>query len=93
MIHESQRYIIPDHVLIQEVGEEAVILNLENGRYYGLNEVGARFLILLREHGSTEVALETLREEFDVSGERLAEDIGGLLEALEGHGLVQRHPA
>ena len=40
----SDRVKIPDDVLISKLQEESVILNLDSERYYGLDDVGTRFL-------------------------------------------------
>lgn len=36
----SDRVRVPDDVLISNLQEESVILNLDNERYYGLDDVG-----------------------------------------------------
>ena len=40
----SSRLVIPDDVLFQELNREAVILDLASARYFGLDDVGTRFL-------------------------------------------------
>ncbi len=42
---------IPGQVLCRDLGAEAVVLDLESGIYYGLDEVGLRMWKLLQEHG------------------------------------------
>jgi len=43
---------IPDDVIFRELNGEAVILNLDNGTYFGLNSVGMRIWQLCEQHGS-----------------------------------------
>ena len=43
----SDRVAVPDGVLISQLQEESVILNLESERYFGLDDVGTRFLTVL----------------------------------------------
>jgi hypothetical protein len=38
----TDRAILPKDVLIKGIGGESVLLNLNNQRYFGLDEVGAR---------------------------------------------------
>ena len=45
---------VPDDVLYCDLGGEAVIANLVTGKYYGLDQVGARAWALLAEHGRIE---------------------------------------
>lgn len=74
--------------LFQEIGGEAVILDLNTSRYFGLNAVGARFWQLLQVDASLVSARETLSQEFDVDEARLESDIDLLLDQLSEAGLV-----
>lgn len=79
---------IPEDVLFHEVGGEAVILNLESGKYYGLDEVGTRMWALLADHGGVEPAYRALLEEYDVDEARLRGDLLELIDRLAAQGLV-----
>ncbi len=81
-------YTFPSHVVIQKVGEETVILNLESGHYFGLDPIGTRMLELLRIHADLQPALDTLDQEYDASPEKLRTDMLDLLQELEEQGLV-----
>ena len=85
----SDRVKIPDGVLISKLQEESVILNLESERYYGLDDVGTRFLSVLTTSESIEAAYETLAKEYDVDGHVLRQDLLLLIEKLVNQGLVQ----
>jgi len=78
----------PAEVLSTEVEGEAVLLNLENGQYYSLDEVGTRMWALLTEHGEVELATQAMLEEYDVDEEELRRDMLHLVEELAMHGLV-----
>ena len=71
-----------------DLGGEAVILDPASGRYFGLNEVAARILELVREPQSVAHIEEALALEYDVSRERLREDINGFLSTLAARGLI-----
>jgi Coenzyme PQQ synthesis protein D (PqqD) len=86
----SDRVVVPDGVLISHLQEEAVILNLESERYFGLDDVGTRFLTVLTSSESIEVAYETLREEYDVDPQALRDDLQELVEKLIDQGLLIR---
>lgn len=81
---------IPENVLFNEVAGEAVLLNLETGRYYALNEVGARLWRLLVEHGRLEPVLERMLTEYEVTPDRLAADVDAVLKDLLANGLLVR---
>jgi coenzyme PQQ synthesis protein D (PqqD) len=79
---------IPEDVVFRELDGEAVILNLESGMYFGLDEVGTRIWQLLDTHHSMRRTLEALEAEFDAPTERLASDLTRFVEALRSRGLL-----
>jgi len=83
----------PEDVLFHEVGGEAVILNLESGKYYGLDEVGTRMWALLSEYGAIEPVVNALLAEYEVEEEQLRSDLLKLINDLSSHGLLQFDPA
>jgi hypothetical protein len=85
----SDRVKIPDDILISNLQEESVILNLDSERYFGLDNVGTRFLSVLTTSESIEAAYERLRKEYDVAGPVLREDLIELVENLVEQGLVE----
>ena len=86
----SDRVVVPDGVLISQLQEESVILNLESERYYGLDDVGTRFLSILTTSESIEAAYERLRHEYDVDPQVLRSDLLSLVENLIDQGLLIR---
>jgi coenzyme PQQ synthesis protein D (PqqD) len=80
---------VPDDVLISNLQDESVILNLESERYYGLDDVGTRFLSVLTTSDSIEAAYERLAQEYDIDSVVLREDLLALVENLVQKGLVQ----
>jgi hypothetical protein len=86
----SDRVRVPDDVLISNLHEESVILNLDSERYYGLDDVGTRFLSVLNTADSIEAAYEMLRGEYDVDAQNLRQDLLELVEDLVGQGILIR---
>ena len=86
----SDRVTVPDDVLISHLQEESVILNLDSERYFGLDDVGTRFLSVLTSSESIEAAYERLRNEYDVESNVLREDLLALVENLVEQGLLIR---
>lgn len=82
------RYRIPDGVLFQTVDNEAVVLHVDSGHYFGLNVVATRSWQLLAEHGTEEAVVAGLVEEFDVDETTAHKDFAQLLQDLLGRGLV-----
>jgi hypothetical protein len=88
----SDRVKIPDDVLISKLQEESVILNLDSERYYGLDDVGTRFLTVLTSSESIEAAYETLAREYDVDDQVLRQDLLELVQHLVEQGIIQINP-
>ena len=87
------RYFIPETVLVQEVAAETVLMDMDKGAYYELNEMGAVMLKRLRETGDPSQIAKTLIKEFDVSESVLDRDIRKIILDLERNGLIQRDPS
>jgi hypothetical protein len=87
------KYSIPDSVVVQKVADEMVVLDLESGRYFGLNPTGARMFELLKTCGEPDTVVRLLLEEYDASVEQLDQDLADLVRQLEEHGLVRRADA
>jgi len=84
----SDRVTVPDDVLISNLQDESVILNLDSERYYGLDDVGTRFVSVLTTSDSIETAYERLRNEYDVDPQVLRNDLLALIENLIDRGLL-----
>jgi hypothetical protein len=81
-------YQLNTHAVCRQVDDEAVILDLDSGLYYGLNNTGTRIWQLLGDRMSVGEMLIQLVSEFEVDAERLAEDIRELLCDLVAKGLL-----
>ena len=86
----SDRVRVPEDVLISNLQEESVILNLDSERYYGLENVGTRFLSVLNTEDSIEAAYVVLRDEYDVDAQSLRQDLLELVEDLVKQGILIR---
>jgi hypothetical protein len=84
---------IPEHVVYRDFAEQMVALNLQTGRYHGLNPTAAAMLEALREAPSVAAAAERLAPAWDVSPEVLLADLMELCEGLESRGLLETHAA
>jgi hypothetical protein len=71
------------------LGDEAAILNMKSGVYYGLDPVGARVWSLLGEPHTVEELREAITSEYDVEPARCEGDLLSLLEKLRTEGLIE----
>lgn len=83
------RLTVPSDVLVRELDGQAVLLNLDNEAYYGLDEVGTRMWNLATAASSVAAAYTTLLDEYEVEPEQLRADLTALLTQLVAHKLVQ----
>ncbi len=80
----------PDQIA-SELGDEAVILNLASGAYYGLNEVGARVWDLIQQPCTVAKILHTLLTEYDVQPEVCEQDLTKILMEMKDVCLIEVH--
>src|SRR6266566_3650175 len=84
----DQKVSVTPDTLINIVGEESVLLNLNSESYYGLDEVGTRMWTALTTSDSIRAACETLLTEYQITAEALQRDLEDFVENLIKHGLV-----
>ena len=75
-------------VMFRELDGEAVLLNLESGKYYGLDPVGARIWSLLATPKTVARVRDSVLAEYEVDAARCESDLLALLDALAAAGLV-----
>ena len=88
MISFSDRVAVPTHVLVRILEKEAVLLNLETERYFGLDETGTRMWQVATVAPNIDAAYRQLLDEYDVDPDTLRENLAELIEKLAGSGLL-----
>jgi hypothetical protein len=81
--------VASDEQVHTSLGDEAVILGLQDGVYYGLDAVGARVWSLLSVPRRVSEIIALVVEEFDVSAERCERDVIALLAELAERRLIR----
>ncbi|MGB5816190.1 MAG: PqqD family protein [Thermoanaerobaculia bacterium] len=89
MLDFASKISVPQHTLFRELAGEAVLLNLESGTYFGLDETGTAFWQILTTTGTIQEAYDLLLAEYEVEPDDLRQDLSGLLDKLIGHSLVE----
>jgi hypothetical protein len=85
---------LPDSVTISEtvlttpIGESLMLLELTEGAYYELEEVGARMWQLLAEHKTPAEVAHQISVEYQISEPSVSADLSELLNELSASGLV-----
>ncbi len=75
-------------VMHSDLGDKTVMMDLENGSYYGLNTVGARIWSLLEEPISISDLCEQLQTEFEVEPDACTRAVTPFVEDLVQRGVL-----
>ncbi|MGH9651755.1 MAG: PqqD family protein [Terriglobales bacterium] len=76
------------------VGEEAVILHLKDGTYYGLNAVGATVWNLIQQPRTVAELRDSVLRQYEVERSQCEQDLTRLLQELTEAGLIDiREPS
>ena len=70
------------------LGSEIAILDLKNGAYYGLDEIGAAIWNMLEKPIRVGAVRDALLERYEVEPARGESDLLNLLAELHSHGLI-----
>jgi len=88
-IDPKARVRLAKDVLMQKVGDDAILLNLNTENYFALDEVGTRIIATLQESDSVTQAVRKLVGIYEVEENKLTRDAIRLVEKCEQHGLLQ----
>jgi len=79
----TKRYEVhKDKITYRVIDCKAVVLNLDSGQYYCLNETGTRVLELLQKKHSVREAVDLLSDVFRIPRERVHADVIEFLKDL-----------
>lgn len=85
----NSKVSVAKDVVSCDLVEEAALLNLKDGIYYGLNPVGARIWNILQKPVQVSEILDTMVEEYDVEKDVAEADLMELLGQLLERELVK----
>ena len=75
--------------LATDLGNEMVIFNTKNEKYYGLNDVGTRVWALIQEPRTVEEIVGIVTREYEVEPARFERDLTKLLQDLHSANLIE----
>jgi hypothetical protein len=87
----AARAVVPEHVAQRDFVEQSIAVNLQTGRYHGLNPTASRMIELLDERCTVADAVELLASEFDQPRDVIERDLLGLCRMLAERGLIELH--
>ena len=82
MINKDTKFKISSDVVISEINNESVLLNLNTGIYFQVNEMGSFILAELTNYQNLATLQEKIILSFDVSAEACKDDLENFLETL-----------
>ena len=88
----STTFVVAKEVLATELGSEFVMLNLADGIYYGLDEVGGEIWKLLATPVTAAEICRAISSSFDVEPDECRADVQQFLESLASRGLIEVQP-
>ncbi len=89
MVASNSKVVAVPEQISSELAQEAVILNLKSGVYYGLSEVGASIWNLIQQPKTVNEIRDAIVTEYEVEPERCDRDLLALLQELEAEGLIE----
>jgi hypothetical protein len=84
----QRKLIASAAVVAAELDQEAVLLNVETGLYFGLDEVGSEIWRCIERGTTREEIRQHLLTEFEVSADEVEADLTAFLDELLTHGLI-----
>ena len=85
----GSRVSLPEHVVYRRFAAETVLLNLETGRYHGVNPSGGRMLEILEQTPLISEAAAQLAAEYDHPPDEMERDLRVFCADLARRGLVE----
>jgi hypothetical protein len=85
----GRKVLVSEAVVSAELDDEAVLLNVQTGTYFGLDAVGTRIWKLLEQGATQEQICEHMLDEYEVEPDRLRSDVSQFLELMADKGLTR----
>lgn len=89
-MNPTDRFPVSPHAVARDLGDELIVLNLQSGQYYSLNDVGKLVWEQLQQGGQRHTILDAVMATFDVDADSARRDLDKLLEELISKGLIVR---
>jgi len=78
-----------NEVFASEIDDEVVMMNIQSGKYFGMDAIGSRIWQLVEEKIRVKDIIAQLLEEYDVTEEQCRSDVLEFLNELYEQNLVE----
>ena len=85
----SRRVRIPQHVVFRSFVSETVVLNLESGKYHGVNPTGGELLEALERFGNIGEAAADVARRHEQPVDEVERDLVAFCADLSDRGLIE----
>ena len=89
MIREESYVKRNNEVFASEIDDEVVMMNIDTGKYYGMDAIGSRIWELIADEIQVKELIGKLMEEYDVEEEQCRKDVLEFLNQLNANKLLQ----
>ena len=89
MIDEQTYVKRNNEAFANEIDGEAAMMNIQTGKYYGLDEIGSRIWELMEQKIQVKAIIDQLKKEYDVSEQQCKTDVLNLLNELKTNQLIE----
>ena len=89
MLTSSSVVVVSNNLTASNLGTETIVLNLDSGGYYGLNDVGVTVWNLIQKPKMVEEIRDVILAEYEVEYEQCDRDLRKLIAELSAIGLVE----
>jgi Coenzyme PQQ synthesis protein D (PqqD) len=79
---------VPEHVVYRDFPSETVVLNLQTGRYHGLNSTAGELLAALEKGDTVDAAAHAIAKSHGVDVGTVRDDLCRLCKQLSERGLI-----
>ena len=83
------RVRVADNVLSQKTGDEYVLYNMNDGTYFGLDEMGAEMWNSITTQPTIQLSFNSLLSSFNVDPDRLENDLRAFVANVSKNGLIR----
>ena len=80
--------VINDKIITRQLQGETVLLNMENGDYFTLNQMGTEIFSCISEGMDTEEIIEYLLENYEAGYDRVRKDVVSLIDEMKEKNII-----
>lgn len=80
---------VASNIVSRKVQDEEVILQLDSGVYYGLNEVGTEIWHMMKSGKSLRQIITQVSRDYEIPSKRITDDLFTLVKDLKKRKIVQ----